>query len=205
MTAESIAETLTQDMLRGVIRPGADLLQKDLADRFSVSRIPIRDALRQLAIDGLVSVIPNRGARVIQLSAEEVREVYDLRLLLEADILARAIAQMTEDDLNRIQLALERSNLDARTDDWANSDWMFHRTLYAPANRPRQQALIESLRRTCQVHVAAYNSLPNQTPRWLDDHAALVALCTEGNSDAAVTTLRAHLQGACAALQEAMP
>ena len=204
-STEPITTALTRDITAGTLKPGSVLTQKDLADRFGVSRIPVRDALQQLAVDGLVTVIPNRGARVISLTADEIREVYDLRILLETDLLTRAIPNMTLDTLKVLEIALEKSNLDAPTDAWASGDWLFHSTLYAPAHRPRQLALVESLRRTCQIHVAAYRRLPDQTARWLEDHGALVDGCRAGDTDYAVRVLHLHLRAACDALLAALP
>ncbi len=205
MSAETIAAALTRDITTGLLTPGTDLLQVDLAARFQVSRIPIRDALQRLAADGLVTVTPNRGARVVRLNADEIREVYDLRILLEGDLLARAIPKMTDQDVMKIETALERSNLDARTDRWAEGDWHFHTALYAPAARPRQMDLIHSLRRTCQIHIAAYRKLPDQTARWLEDHGALVDGCRARDTDYAKRVLQLHLRAACQALLNAMP
>ncbi len=205
MSAETIAASLTRDITDGAFPPGSDLLQADLAKRFNVSRIPIRDALQRLAVDGLVTVVPNRGARVISLTPDEIRETYDLRILLEGDILARAIPNMTEEDLARIDIALEKSNLDAKTKNWAAGDWDFHKTLYAPAKRPQQLAIIGTLRRTCQVHIAAYRKLPDQTPRWLNDHEAIVEQCRKRNARKACAILKVHLQRACGTLMAAMP
>ena len=156
MTADSIAATLESEITAGRIGPGAELIQSELAKRFAVSRIPVRDALQLLAASGLVTIAPNRGARVIQLTKQEVCEVYDLRILLECDCLGKAIPEMTSDDHERIEHALLKSNLDALTDAWAEGDWSFHASLYAPAGRARQVALVRGLRRTCQMHIAAF-------------------------------------------------
>src|SRR6478752_7016094 len=108
-TPDLIAETLRDEILRGAIPPGAALRQEELAERFGVSRLPVRDALMRLETQGLVHVYPNRGAFVISLSAEEVREIYEMRLLLEGDILERAVPRMTEEDWRQIDAASAES------------------------------------------------------------------------------------------------
>jgi DNA-binding GntR family transcriptional regulator len=75
-TPDLIADTLRDGILRGEIAPGAALRQEELAERFGVSRLPVRDALMRLETQGLVHVYPNRGAFVISLSADELREIY---------------------------------------------------------------------------------------------------------------------------------
>src|SRR5262245_20367755 len=80
MTPDMIAAALRSELMMGTLRPGAELSQVVLAERFGVSRIPIRDALRILAGEGLVEIEANRGARAIALTPGEVREIYDLRV-----------------------------------------------------------------------------------------------------------------------------
>ena len=204
MTAELIASTLETAITTGEIAPGSDLIQSDLAKRFDVSRIPVRDALRLLAAAGLVTITPNRGARVIQLTPDDVREIFDLRILLECDCLNRAIANMTATDIDGIEHVRKRSDLDAVTEDWADGDWSFHKALYAPAGRHRQLGIIETLRRTCRMHIAVYRSLPSRTPTWLKDHADLVKLCRNGETEAAVQVLQSHIAAAGQTLIDAM-
>src|SRR5690242_14507051 len=85
-TPDLIADALREEIQRGTPGPGEALRQEEVAARFSVSRIPVREALRQLEAEGLVVVYPNRGAYVAQLSAQELREITDLRVLLEGDL-----------------------------------------------------------------------------------------------------------------------
>jgi len=204
MNEESIAAALQQEILAGEIQPGTELVQVALANRFAVSRIPVRDALRRLAASGLVTISPNRGARVVQLTPDEVREIYELRILLEGDCLRRAMGRMTEDDLQRIEHALAKSNLDALTDDWAEGDWFFHATLYAPAGRNHQIEMIRNLRNRCRTHVAVYRTLPEETPRWLDGHERLFGFCRQGDIEAAVGALERHIETAAGILLDKM-
>ena len=139
---------------------------------------------------------PNRRARVVEMTRADIEEAYDLRILLEGDLFAKAMERMTPADLDRIDYALDRSNLEARNANWAEGDALFHATLYAPAKRPRQQAMIDGLRRTCRVQIAAYDDPPDKTERWLADHAALRDHCRKGEVQAAVNRLETHLAGA---------
>ena len=91
MTIATVAEALRSEILEGRISPGAELQQAEIAARFGVSRIPVRDALNLLAAERLVDLRPNRTARVVSLTAAELDEIFDLRRLLETDALARAL------------------------------------------------------------------------------------------------------------------
>lgn len=196
MTPETIAAELRRELLAGGLPPGAELSQVVLAERFGVSRIPVRDALRILAGEGLIEMEPNRGARAITLTADEVREIYDLRVLLECDCLRRAADNLTPAALEEIDRIRRKSDLDASTPGWAAGDWAFHQCIYEHAGRPRQLAIIETLRRTCQLFVNAYSTMPAKKPRWLNDHRAILQHLRSGQPDRAVAELRRHLEAA---------
>jgi len=204
MSAERIATALEADIVGGTYRPGQELKQGEIAERFAISRIPVRDALQLLASRGLVDLVPNRRARVISLGAAEIEEVYHLRLLLESDCLRQSIRRMRDEDVALIAAALAHSDIDAATSRWADSDWDFHRTLYLPAMRPRQLALINDLRRTCRIHIAGYGVLPSRTGDWLQDHHDLVQACRERSENRAVKILERHIQTACRTLLAAI-
>lgn len=196
MTPETIAAKLRSELMAGVLRPGADLSQVELAARFGVSRIPIRDALRILAGEGLIDIEANRGARAIRLTPGDVRELYDLRILLECDCLRRAAVAITPLVLQEIEHVRLKSDLDASGADWAAGDWAFHRAIYQLAGRDRQLGMIEALRRTCLLFVSAYSSMPAKKPRWLNEHRAILKHLHRGETDKSVVVLQAHLEGA---------
>jgi len=200
MNPDEIATALRGALMRGETKPGDELSQVALADRFGVSRIPVRDALRVLAGEGLVEMSPNRGARAISLGAADVRELYDLRILLECDALSRALDRMTRADIEIIERVRRHSDLDAATPHWSEADWAFHRALYQVAGRPRQLAMIEQLRRTCQLFIASYGSMSARKAAWLDDHRAIVACLRADDRRGCIAALKAHLEAAAAHL-----
>ena len=204
MTPETIAAELRTELMAGVLRPGADLSQVELAERFGVSRIPVRDALRILAGEGLVEMEANRGAKAISLTPGEVREIYDLRILLECDCLRRAAEVMTPAALKEIERVRRKSDLDAGGPEWAAGDWAFHRSIYQLAGRSRQLAMIEALRRTCLLFINAYPTIPVRTPRWLKEHRVILDHLGRSETDQAVAALQGHLEGAAQHLLDRM-
>lgn len=196
VTPETIAESLKQDILAGRIPARAELRQAAIADRFGVSRIPVRDALRSLASEGLAVIVPGRGATVISLTAEEIEEIFDMRMMLECDCLERAAAAIDEEALQRIERVRRKSHVDANTPSWSDSDWAFHLAIYELSGRQRQIAIIKSLRQTCRVAAAGYDTLPEANSRWLADHKEIVDLLGSGSVMLASAALRAHLEGA---------
>jgi DNA-binding GntR family transcriptional regulator len=199
-TPDVIAETLREEILRGEFPPGQALRQEELATRFAVSRLPVRDALLRLKAQGLVDVVPNRGAFVVALSADEVREIYEMRVLLEGDLLERAVPLMSPEDWRRIDTVRAESARSASGPEWFEGDWRFHRALYEPARRPRQLATIEQLRGTVARYQVAHDALPAHTTEWLSDHDAIVEACRARASVAARRRLVEHIQRAMEAV-----
>ena len=195
-TPDLIADALRDEIRRGELLPAQALRQEELAERFGVSRLPVRDALLRLEAEGLVVVYPNRGAFVVELSADEVREIYDLRLLLEVDALQRAIPGMTEGDLERIESACDTAARGAVGPSWGELDRAFHQALYAPSARPRQLAMIEALRGTVDRYWWAHQELQSRTADWVRDHGALVAACRRRDAATAGRLLEDHLRRA---------
>lgn len=193
-------ETLRDEILAGRFPPGALLQQNDLAARFGVSRIPIRDALHRLAAARLVTVEPNRGARVIAFTDAELIEIVEMRALLESDLARRATLRAGPVDHDALAHALARSELEAGRPGWREGDLLFHETLHAVADRPRQSAAVRELRDACAVHAPRWNDLVEETPRWLADHRAILEAFRSGDAAAAATHVERHVLDAGARL-----
>lgn len=189
-----ITTQLRAAILEGRYAPGSLLSQSSLAKEYAVSRIPIRDALLVLAADKLVEVVPGKGARVITLSATDLMEVFDLRIMLECDLLHRAIGNADDETKAEVLYMLQRSSLEAGRPGWHRGDWDFHHALYAAAGRPRQLAIVDDLRKICVLQASQYASLATETQRWLQDHEAIAEAYAAGNADEASALLGEHLR-----------
>src|SRR5262249_37107130 len=150
--AHEIADRVRGLIEEGVYPPGAPLRQDEIAGRLRVSRIPVREALRLLEADGLVTVHANRGAFVSRPDQDEIIELFDLRLLLEQDLLRRTVAKLTESALKRIEWLDDRIASAATPAQWVQYDEDFHLATYEPAGRPRTLALVIVLRRSLNAY-----------------------------------------------------
>ncbi len=193
-TGAAIADRLREAINSGRFAPGIALRQEDLAAEYKVSRIPIRDALGLLHAEGLVTVEPNRGAYVTSLSRDQVSEIFDLRILLETDVLARALERHTP--RTRTQLEIIQRQLDVEDDKtgWILADRAFHDTLYKPSGREKSIELIHSLRAPVDRFSLAELSPGTRRRGWSREHHALIAAMSTGDLDGAVNTLRKHLR-----------
>jgi DNA-binding GntR family transcriptional regulator len=191
-TPDTIADALLEEIAQGSLRPGEALRQEELAARFGVSRIPVREALRRLEENGLVTVHPNRGAFVKVFSDSDVVEVFELRLLLEVDLLKRAVPNMSSDDHDAVEGALVIAEKGALRRDWSNLDSNFHRLLYTPARRSRQLGMVMTLRALFQS-CAANGIFPEPSEDWMRDHREILEACRAGNQAEAGRLLTDHL------------
>src|SRR5216110_2266218 len=96
----AVADKLREEIIRGTIPEGAELRQDAIASQFHVSRIPVREALRQLDAEGLIAIVPNRGAIVPALSPEDIEELFSIRALLEPELLKLSIPHLNENDFS---------------------------------------------------------------------------------------------------------
>ena len=191
-TPERIAGVLREDISRGALQPGQALRQDDLARRFGVSRIPVREALRRLEEDGLVRVEANRGTFVTTLDDGEVVEAYDLRSLLESDLAKHAVARLTAKDMLVLERAVQAAEKGAASADWNKLDNDFHLALYGPAQRPRQLDMVMALRVLVQrSHLAGSLRMPIDT--WLADHREMLEACRAGDADKVAGLIEADM------------
>ena len=204
MADDTILNGLRSEILNGALQPGSELQQAAIAERFGASRIPVRDALASLAGERLVTIRPNRGARVVSLSSREIEEVFELRIMLECNCVRAAAAVASTDQVDEVQYQLRRSSLEAGRAGWSNGDRAFHEALYQPAEKPRHIRLIGELRNLCRVHAKGYDTLKTHTPRWLEDHEIIAAEFAAGHAAACEKALRRHLEATRNLLLEAM-
>ena len=208
-TADSVAAALREALHRGRWGPGAALRQEELAAEFGVSRIPVREALSKLQAEGLVVVEPNRGAFVAHHTAADVREIFDLRVLLECDALRHAIPAHTPRTLR--QLNALQAELDAEDDSnlWLAADAAFHEVLYAPSGRTKTLEMIAQLRASVTRLYRAHLSPNTRRKGWRDEHHALLQAVSGGHVQRAVAALTRHLREteavALAAVAQAPP
>ena len=203
-TASAVAAEIKAEIQSGALPPGTALRHEELAERFGVSRLPVRDALFKLEAEGLVEIRPNRGAFVVALGPADIAEIYDLRVLLEGEALERAIAAMTAGNNETITRALEAAEQAAYDGRWAEADDAFHLTIYGLSGRPRLVALIEGLRAAVQKYWAQYSVLTANTEQWLRDHRAIYRCCLERKPTEARALLQDHLLGAAEKLRQDM-
>lgn len=203
--ASMTVEALRERILRGVYPESEPLRQDALADELGVSRIPVREALRQLEAEGLVTFSPHRGAVVSSLSLEEINELFELRADIEGDLLRRAIPKMTKDQLDRATAVLDEFQDALHAGEaarWGPLNWHFHSALYAPANRNVTMGVLQKLHQHSDRYFRMQVLLAHGGARANDEHRAIAAAVRKKDVKGASHLMRAHILGAGSSLLE---
>jgi DNA-binding GntR family transcriptional regulator len=192
-TSDLIADALREAILRGIFRAGKPLRQDEIAKEFGVSRIPVREAMRQLEAEGLLTFSPNRGATVSILSSTDVQEIYEIRVALETMALEFAIPKLEGVDFDRAHELIATNETVSDVARWAELNWEFHATLYAPANRPRLLSLIQTLHVNVDRYIRLQLQEMNYLARSQKEHVLLLEACQNRDVATATQILRDHI------------
>lgn len=204
---DQVYESLSHAILTRQIKPGQHLVEQPLADQLSVSRISIREAIRRLAQDGLVEIVPSKGSYVVNLTADDVKEIYQLRSALEC-IALKEIMSVEQNGklaaLDRIvtkMIALEKKGDRLQG---AALDNQFHRTFMNLSGLTRTIRIWEQM--STQITLIIYTVSSNY-PSYeglSERHAKLVYLIRSGNLKMTEAYLQEHIQQGAELLLAAM-
>jgi DNA-binding GntR family transcriptional regulator len=198
-------DALRERILHGTYPEGEPLRQDALAEELGVSRIPVREALRQLEAEGLVTFNPHRGAVVSTLSLGEIEELFELRSQIETDLLRRAMPNVTNEDVTRAKEILDAYETALRNGEvasWGAMNWQFHSTIYAPADRPFTMGVAQKLHQQCDRYLRMQLELTHGETRANDEHRGILAAVRKRDAKRAVQLLRDHIVGAGVLLRD---
>jgi len=192
-TADLLANELRKMINNGSLPDGARLVERDLASHFSVSRIPLREAIRQLERDGLVAIFRNRGAVVRTLSADDLNEIYQLRALLEGEAIFQSVSHLSADNLARAELthSLLASATEFEKQGALNRE--FHDLVYSGCKNQRLLTMINDHRNQIERYEYLQQQLLSETPLFQEDHANILAACQQRNAETARAEVIRHI------------
>lgn len=204
----AVADKLRDRIIHGEIPEGAQLRQDAIAAQYQVSRIPVREALRQLDAEGLIAIVPNRGAIVPALSPEDIEELFNIRALLEPEVLKLSIPHLTAEDLDKadaiLQKFVEELRREEHVSEWGRLNWQFHSTLYSRAIQPRFMAIIRNVNNSGERYTRLQLYLTHGIKRANDEHHQMLELCRKRDVSAACKLLREHILHAGQSLKEVL-
>ena len=195
-TPDLIADALREAIIQGIFAEEQSLRQDEIAKQFGVSRIPVREALRQLEAEGLVRFYNNRGAVVSGLSPSEAQEICEIRIVLETMAIKLAIPNLQELDLEKAQSILDATATETDIARLGKLNWEFHSILYAPAKRTRLLGMINNLHVSIERYVRLQMAKMNYLERSQKEHHLLLDACRNRDASTAVKLLKRHINAA---------
>lgn len=200
---EEVAERLRQRIFSHELRPGSWVDEQALAEEFGISRTPLREALKVLAAEGLVTLKPRRGCYVTELSDEDLDQIIDIVAMLEGRCALEATRRLGAGALQQLESlhdGLERAASRNDIDDFFEANQEFHRTLQQLTGNPWLLQVIQDLRKVMKL--SRHHSLfrEGRLMRSLEEHRAIMGAIRDRDPERAEAAMRAHLLAGRAAM-----
>ncbi|MEE3624441.1 GntR family transcriptional regulator [Nitrospirillum sp. BR 11752] len=205
LLSDRIRDALTDEIARGDLPAGMQLDEQDLADRFGASRTPVREALRQLAVSGLVEMRPRRGVVVTRLTPERIMDMFEAMAEIEAMCVRLATHRMTPLERSRLMRLhresremVERGDVDAY--DAFNRD--FHETLYRATHNSFMAEQAMAVRTRLNAFRRTQLRQGSRMAHSREEHDSVMSAIAEGDGETAARRMRAHMLNAATALEQ---
>ncbi|MEY8339160.1 GntR family transcriptional regulator [Lachnospiraceae bacterium 62-35] len=191
-----VFNTLRQAILKGELAPGERLMEIQLADRLGVSRTPIREAIRKLELEGLVLMIPRKGAEVARISEKSLKDVLEVRRAMEELAIELACQRMESDDIKDLSEAHYRFSEAVRGGEpmeIAEADEHFHDIIYEGTGNVRLVQLINNLREQMYRYRLEYVKDADKRQILLSEHERILKAVRERKTEEARELIRVHI------------
>ena len=190
-----VFNTLRQAILKGELKPGERLLEIALAERLGVSRTPVREAMRKLEQEGLVVMIPRRGAQVASITEKDLNDVLEVRIALENVAIEKACKLITEEELGRLWVAAkEFEKTKGNLVRLAEADVAFHEIIYQASDNKRLNQVLNNLREQMYRYRVEYLKEEQTRNLLVSEHEELVKAIREGDVQKAQDISFHHLE-----------
>ena len=202
-----VFHTLRQAILRGELAPGERLMEIHLADRLGVSRTPIREAIRKLELEGLVVMIPRRGAVVASITEKDMKDVLEVRRTLEMLAVEVACDRISAEQLSKLRVASEHFRKTCAGGDLiqiAQADVTFHDVIYDATNNQRLVTTLNNLREQMYRYRMEYLKDTSSYERLRNEHAIIYEGIRRRDKEMACKAIREHIDNQEAAILRAI-
>ena len=192
-----VFNTLRKAIITGEFAPGERLMEISLAERLGVSRTPVREAIRKLELEGLVVMIPRRGAEVARITEAGLKEVLEVRCALEELAVELACQRSTKESLAQLKEAHQRFVDAVKTGDTleiTNQDEAFHECIFAMSNNKRLVQVVHNLKEQMFRYRMEYVKDGSYHEELIREHDKLLQAISEGREDTAREIMKHHIQ-----------
>ena len=191
-----VFKTLRQGILTGELKPGERLMEIHLANKLGVSRTPIREAIRKLELEGLVTMIPRRGAEVAQITEKSMKDVLEVRKVLDNLSVELACERITEEEKEQLRNACIDFEEAVKSGDFARvakTDVAFHDIIIAATRNIRLSQMVNNLAEQMYRYRFEYIKDSSQHARLVREHEEIYLGIVEGNREKALAAIEAHI------------
>lgn len=192
-----VFKTLRQAILTGELKPGERLMEIHLANKLGVSRTPIREAIRQLELEGLVIMVPRKGAMVASITQKSMTDVLEVRLALEKLAVSLASERITEEQKQKLKDALlnfEEKTGSGDASEIAKADVAFHDVIFEATGNMRLGQLVNNLAEQMYRYRFEYIKDESGHNRLLKEHRRIYDAIVSGNAEDATTEISIHIK-----------
>lgn len=191
-----VFNTLRQAILTGELKPGERLMEIHLANKLGVSRTPIREAIRKLELEGLVTMIPRRGAEVAQITEKSMNDVLEVRRALDALCAELACERITEEETEQLHRACEAFETAVKTRDLkkiARADVQLHDIIVQATGNQRLVQLVNNLSEQMYRYRFEYIKDASQHQRLIEEHRIIYESIVKKDRETASQAARMHI------------
>lgn len=195
---EVVFVTLRRQILRGELKPGERLMEISLANRLGVSRTPIREAIRKLEHEGLVIMVPRRGAHVAEITRQELNDVLEVRLSLEVLAISKAVERMSDAEIRKLKKVeaefaelVEKDDVDLT--ELGEADEHFHDVIYEGTGNRRLIQILNNLREQMYRFRVEYMKTKNIRQTLVKEHDAIVRSIVDHDKEGAISLTKLHI------------
>lgn len=191
-----VFNTLRQAIIKGDLKPGERLLEIQLADKLGVSRTPVREAIRKLELEGLVTMVPRRGTTVLGITKKHLKDVLEIRSALEElalELACRRITPEQYEELVRLETLLEEKQDSDNAFELSDIDEKFHEQIYQATNNPRLIQLLANLREQMYRFRLEYMKAKDKRPRLIQEHQQIIKALKNKDSKAGRKAIYDHI------------
>lgn len=191
-----VFNTLRQAILRGELKPGERLMEIQLANKLGVSRTPIREAIRKLELEGLVLMIPRKGAEVAEITEKSLRDVLEVRRALEELSVQLACEKITKEEIRELERVAKEFQQVVNSSDIteiAEVDVCFHDIIYTATDNQKLIQLLNNLREQMYRYRVEYLKRDGVFPQLIAEHEAIIRHIENNEKEKATEVMCRHI------------
>lgn len=190
---------IRNDILNGVYEPGESLVELKLSEELGVSRTPVREALRQLELEGLVQSVPNKGATVRGVTEQDIQDIYTIRMLIEGLAARWAAEKITPEELEELKEAVDLEEFYTTKSNYGNLlrfDTRFHDIIFEASKSKPLMYTLSTFHRYVQKARRVSMSSPERAAEVLQEHKAILQAIIDRDADRAEKLMTEHVRNA---------